>query len=99
MFRGAIIGLIYNRTLVLRSDVWDESSAVTLMSTDVDRIADTIDRVHEIWAQLIEVATGIYLLARQLGWVCVVPLVVVICKQEIINGSYFLSHSFIDTSY
>ena len=90
MFRGAVVGLIYNRTLVLQSDVWDESSAVTLMSTDVDRIADTVGDVHETWARLIEVAIGIWLLARQLGWVCVVPIIVVLCKSRMIKLEAYL---------
>lgn len=74
------MGLIYDRTLLLQDGVYDESAAISLMSTDVDRIADSMDVIHEVWAELIEVALGIWLLARQLGWVCVLPVVVVACK-------------------
>ena len=77
MFRGAVVGLIYNRTLILHDGVYDESAAITLMSTDIDRIAISLQLLHETWPQLLEVAIGIALLARQLGWVCVFPLIVV----------------------
>jgi len=67
MFRGAAVGLIYNKTMKLQDGVYNESAAVTLMSTDIDRIASSMVSVHEVWAQLIEVIIGIWLLARQLG--------------------------------
>lgn len=77
MFRGALVGLIYNRTLVLQDGLYDESAAVTLMSTDIDRIALSMELLHETWPHLLEVIVGVTLLARQLGWGCVFPLVVV----------------------
>ena len=36
------------------------------------------DEIKEVWSGLIEVAIGIWLLERQLGWVCVMPIVVII---------------------
>ena len=80
MFRGAAVTLIYNRVLSLQPGVYDESAAITLQSTDVDHVADCLQQLNEIWARLVEVTIGIYLLARQLGWVCVMPLVIVGCK-------------------
>jgi ATP-binding cassette, subfamily C (CFTR/MRP), member 1 len=47
------------------------------MSTDVDIIYDNILAVHEIWAQVIEVMIGFWLLSSQLGWVCAVPLLII----------------------
>ncbi|KUJ15876.1 putative multidrug resistance protein [Mollisia scopiformis] len=78
MFRGAAVGLIYNKTMKLQDGVYNESAAVTLMSTDIDRVASSMVSVHEIWAQLIEVIIGIWLLARQVGWVSVIPVVLII---------------------
>ena len=80
MLRGATVALIYNRTLSLQPGTYDESAAVTLQSSDVDAIVDGIDNINEIWSRLLEVVIGIFLLARQLGWVCVTPLVIVGCK-------------------
>ena len=78
MFRGSMVAVIYDRSLQLRADAYDESAAVTLMSTDTDRICDSIQSFHEIWARLTEVAIGITLLALQLGWVCIMPIIIVL---------------------
>ncbi|KAJ9315863.1 hypothetical protein DTO271D3_3841 [Paecilomyces variotii] len=78
MFRGAVVSLIYSHTLSLQADVYDESASVTLMSTDVDIIAQSLQQVNEAWARLIEIGIGIWLLERQLGAVCVAPIVVVL---------------------
>ena len=77
MFRSAIITVIFNRALSLQDGVYNESSAVSLMGTDTERICLSIEKVHEVWAQLFEVVIGVALLGRQLGWVCIWPLVVV----------------------
>lgn len=81
MFRGAMIGLIHDRSLELLDDTHDESAAITLMSTDVDIICDAIPIVYEVWAQLMEVGIGFWLLVRQLGWVSTVPILFIIGKS------------------
>ena len=54
--------------------------AVSLMSTDVDRLISGLLQLIEIWAQIIEVTLGTWLLWRQLGNVAIAPiLVVLIC--------------------
>jgi ATP-binding cassette, subfamily C (CFTR/MRP), member 1 len=78
MLRGALVGIVYSRTLLLQDGVYDESAAVTHMSTDVDRIASSMMNMNEIWARLIEVAIGVWFLERQLGAVSVVPIIVVV---------------------
>ena len=77
MFRGASIALIYNRTLYLAVGTYDEASAVTLMSTDVDSITQCLGSLTDCWAGFIEVVIGTFLLARQVGWICIVPLLVI----------------------
>lgn len=76
-FRGAMVSLIYAKTLALPAGLRDESAALTLMSTDIDRLAISLDSLSEIWARLIEISIGIWLLARRLGWVCAAPIVIV----------------------
>lgn len=49
---------------------------VTLMGTDVERIVQSSRFIHEIWASLIEIGVGVWLLVRQVSWASVVPLVV-----------------------
>jgi len=80
MFRGAAIALIYEHMLALPIGAYEEPAALTLMSTDVDRVIFCLVDLNECWARSIEVAVGIALLALQLGWVCVVPILVVIGK-------------------
>ncbi|KAK4444931.1 ABC multidrug transporter [Podospora aff. communis PSN243] len=77
MFRGAAVSLIYNHTLVIQDHLYNEAAAVTLMSTDVDNIARCLANLNECWARLLEVIVGIALPSIQLGWVSVVPIVVV----------------------
>lgn len=78
MFRGASVCLIYDKALQTRDGVYDESAAVTLMSTDVDQITECFTELNECWARSVEVILGVYLLAKQLGWVCIVPIALVI---------------------
>ncbi|KAI0881278.1 ABC transporter [Annulohypoxylon maeteangense] len=81
MFRGATDALIYERVLHVQSRTYDETAAVTLMSTDVDRVVFSLESLNEVWARVIEVAVGITLLALQLGWVCIVPIIVVVVSS------------------
>ncbi|GKZ33773.1 hypothetical protein AbraIFM66950_003808 [Aspergillus brasiliensis] len=82
MFRGAAVALIYDHTMVLPDGTRDESAAVTLMSTDIDMIARSLEQASEMWARLVEIAIGIWLLERQLAAVCVAPiLVILICTS------------------
>lgn len=85
-----IIGLIHNRCLTIKDGVFDDSAAVTLMSTDVERIMMTADLLHELWAQTLELCIGMYLLATELGWVCIVPLIIVACTLLQIPDPFFL---------
>jgi ATP-binding cassette subfamily C (CFTR/MRP) protein 1 len=82
MFRGAAICLIYDRSLIVPEDGCDKAAAVSLMSNDVDQIAFCLEELNECWSRLIELCVGIPLLAFQLGWVSVVPFLVVICKPQ-----------------
>lgn len=77
-----MVSLIYARSLEMQSGTYDDSAALTLMSTDIDRIVNSAVDVAQIWARLIEIGLGIFLLERQLGWVCIAPIVVVIGKPK-----------------
>lgn len=48
------------------------------MSADVDRICQSLVLLHDLSARPLELVVGISLLARQIGWVCVMPVVVVL---------------------
>ncbi|PYH89272.1 P-loop containing nucleoside triphosphate hydrolase protein [Aspergillus ellipticus CBS 707.79] len=92
MFRGTFVALIYDHTLVLRHGASDESAAVTLMSTDIDIIARSLEQASESWARLVEVAIGIWLLERQIGAICVAPILMYMAtfmpgRQEVWVGA------------
>jgi ATP-binding cassette, subfamily C (CFTR/MRP), member 1 len=81
MFRSATIGLIHSRSLQLTESGHDDLAAITLMSTDVDITCDAGSTIFEVWAHFMEMGIGFWLLARQMGWVSIVPLVIIIGKH------------------
>lgn len=60
--RGALVSMIYSKTLKLKLSGSQDAPAVTLTSADVGAITITIDALHDMWASIIEVAIGMYLL-------------------------------------
>ncbi|OKL58187.1 hypothetical protein UA08_06868 [Talaromyces atroroseus] len=78
MFRGAFVALIYGHSMTLRDGQYDESAVITHMSTDVDMIARSLEQLNELWARVLEIAIGIWLLERQMGAICVAPVLVVL---------------------
>ncbi|KAI1150041.1 ABC transporter-like protein [Nemania diffusa] len=82
MTRSALVGLIHHKAMESPSIAYDDSEAVTLMSTDAGSLDGIAGMIHETWAQVIEVLIGIILLAREVGWVWPLPLVLI----------YFCSH-------
>ena len=76
MIRGSRVCLIFTNTVDVASSNAGDSAAVTLMSTDVERIANSLQEIHEIWAGPVEIGLGIWLLERQLGLACLVPVAV-----------------------
>ncbi|KAL4722768.1 hypothetical protein ACLX1H_010006 [Fusarium chlamydosporum] len=81
MVRGGLISMIYSKMMKLPTDDLAESSAVTLMGNDVETL---IEKLHfllvESWANTLTVAIAMYMLAAQLGAVCVAPIVTgIIC--------------------
>jgi ATP-binding cassette subfamily C (CFTR/MRP) protein 1 len=81
MIRGGLISLISDATLLLDADVAKEAAAVTLMSTDVDRIVAGLENSDFIWAAPIEIAVALYLLNREIGLPCLVPLAISLGKH------------------
>lgn len=67
LVRGAIASKVYSKVNDLSIMNTDDSAAMTLMSTDVERITIGLNLIHETWANMIEVSIGIYLLWLQLG--------------------------------
>lgn len=81
MVRGGLMTLVYSKMMKLPTDDLGESSAVTLMGNDVETL---IEKLHmllvESWANTLTVGIAMYLLAAQLGAVCVAPIVTAISE-------------------
>ncbi|KAL2071871.1 hypothetical protein VTL71DRAFT_13106 [Oculimacula yallundae] len=77
-FRGATASLIFSKTLKQQADLQDKEASLTHMSSDIDQLSFSLDALCQVWAQLIELVIGLYLLSRNLGWVCVAPIVIVV---------------------
>lgn len=84
MVRGGLISMLYRKATHLSLKDADPASSVTLMSADIERIVQGWQSMHEIWSNMIEIAIAIYLLERQLGVACVVPIAVAIRKSNIL---------------
>ncbi|KAG4266616.1 hypothetical protein FPRO03_01900 [Fusarium proliferatum] len=67
MVRGILVLAVYEKTTELRMPVDGDSGALTLMSTDVERITRGILDLHEYWANTIQIALSCWLLQRELG--------------------------------
>ncbi|KAG0242470.1 hypothetical protein BGW41_004038 [Actinomortierella wolfii] len=78
--RGAIVGLIYRKSLRLSSTSKQEGigSIVNHMSSDVDRIILIFTVVHYIWAGVIEVGIIAVMLWNEIGYVMFVAVGVVV---------------------
>lgn len=76
MMRGGLVSIIYNVTLTLDENSTDGSAAVTLMSTDIERIGTGFSAVDSLWAGPIEAGIAVYLLRRELGLACIAPVIV-----------------------
>jgi hypothetical protein len=66
--------------MLVQSGRHEDGAPITLMSVDVDILSTTGEMLHETWAQMLEVIVGTGLLASQIGWLCLIPLVIVFCE-------------------
>jgi ATP-binding cassette, subfamily C (CFTR/MRP), member 1 len=74
--RGGLISLLYEKTLDLSIATIDPASSLTLMSSDVQRIVDVGQMLHDTWPCIIEVGVAMFLLYRRLGSACYAPAIV-----------------------
>ena len=74
MVRGQLISMLYQKATDLSITAVDPAASLTLMSADIERIDNGWRTMHEIWANLVEIGVAIYLLERQLGVACLIPV-------------------------
>jgi ATP-binding cassette, subfamily C (CFTR/MRP), member 1 len=74
MIRGVIAAKVFNKVNERSIMNVDDSAALTLMSSDVERITMGLNVIHETWANVIEAAIGIYLLELQIAHTALISL-------------------------
>lgn len=79
MVRAALIVNIYHKSTELCINSPEGDIALTLMTTDVERIVEAAKMLHEIWAHMIEAGIGSWLLYNQLGYSAFAAPVVALC--------------------
>jgi len=81
--RGALVGLLHCRCLTMLDGVYDDSAAVTLMSSDAINIGNCVGVVQGTLFNLIELTLGMFMLWSELRWWCLSPLIIVGCECHI----------------
>ncbi|KAK8053968.1 ABC multidrug transporter [Apiospora saccharicola] len=74
--RGILVSAVYRKTLEAQIGTSDSTAAITLMSTDIERINVCFTSVHDVWASFFGTGLASYLLYRQIGAAFAAPLVV-----------------------
>lgn len=106
LVRGSLVDIIYRKSLIIELSVAQKAAPAGLVTADVERIDFTIEKLHAIWASVVELAIGIYLLKQEVGWACVAPALVALgqytrhawivrAKRQSHTGYFSLTHSFI----
>ncbi|KAJ6002742.1 P-loop containing nucleoside triphosphate hydrolase protein [Penicillium sp. IBT 35674x] len=78
MVRGSLVSMIFDKTLRMGTSAASDASAVTLMSTDMERIGDGLLDMHETYSNFAEVMLALIFLARLLGLATIASTVLVI---------------------
>ncbi|KAI7204526.1 P-loop containing nucleoside triphosphate hydrolase protein [Hortaea werneckii] len=100
MIRGLLIGAICEKSLQLPNYETSKQSAITQISADTERINLGFRNMHEVWANIIELAIAIYLLQREVGAIAVVPLFIAaacaagsfLLSRHVVNGQKIWMH-------
>ncbi|KAI1078186.1 ABC transporter [Whalleya microplaca] len=77
MSRAVLVALIYSKTMNSYTETASEGKVITLVSTDVDNLDTVCEMFHETWGQIVEFSVGIILLSWEVGWLSLVPLLMI----------------------
>lgn len=78
MIRGGLVGMIYRKLTRSPAGAAEakDSAVITLVESDVERISETWYLiVSEVWPSILQLGFAVWLLERQLGAVCVAPVI------------------------
>src|SRR6478752_1716623 len=81
MARGQLISMLYDKATDMSITAANPTAVLTLMSADIERIDTGWRTAHDVWANLIEIVIAVYLLGRQLGLACLIPVGAAICES------------------
>ncbi|KAL6923650.1 hypothetical protein FSST1_000924 [Fusarium sambucinum] len=76
LLRGVLVSAVFSKVTELSTTATDNSAAVTLMSSDVDVIVRAIREVHELWANIIQLAFATWLLSTHIGYAASGPIII-----------------------
>ena len=77
MLRGGLMTLVFQHMMELPLGTTDESSAMSLMGSDIEMLAEYFySVVSETWANVLQLALATWLLQTQIGAVCIAPILV-----------------------
>jgi ATP-binding cassette, subfamily C (CFTR/MRP), member 1 len=78
--RGALVTIIYRNMLSVRAENANSSAALSLMSTDVDRITFTTFNIVSLGPSIVQLGIALGILGTELGASCVAPVILcIIC--------------------
>ena len=84
--RGSLIGLVYKQVARTRAVDASDITAVTLMGTDIERIALRFMSIHESWCALVDIGVAIWLLERQMSVAAVAPIILSVGKSGLLGS-------------
>ncbi|KAM3508693.1 hypothetical protein MY10362_001057 [Beauveria mimosiformis] len=80
--RGALVGLVYSKTMRSRSNKNDRGKVITLMNTDIDSLNNIANLAQDVWAYSFQLIVGMAILAFQIRWLSPLPLLVIfLCSR------------------
>ncbi|KAJ5038620.1 uncharacterized protein L3040_006301 [Drepanopeziza brunnea f. sp. 'multigermtubi'] len=92
LIRGSLIDIVYHKSLEIELTAAQEAApagkslfpsdsknviiVLRLVTADIDQLTPTIEKIHSLWASIIELGIGTYLLQIEVGWACTGPIIV-----------------------
>jgi hypothetical protein len=80
MIRSILVTEIFFKSTTVRIGNDADGAALTLMSTDMERIRVGFRSLHEVWVSLLQAALAAWMLYARLGVVFVAPIgLILVC--------------------
>ncbi|KAK7941487.1 ABC transporter FUM19 [Apiospora aurea] len=88
--RGSLVALIYSSSFSSVRPIAGDTASLTLMTVDVEKAMLAFEDLHELWVSLIHVAIAVYVLAVQMSWACIAPILVCIIAPTTLTDAVYL---------